>query len=268
MNKLFVNIISLLLLFCIGCSKNDPSQNSTRLRISLTDAPINEVKPIVISELNVNIEKIEISTVDSTDNSEIWIPLDYAGGVYNILPFSNGRTMQIHDQYFPSGVLKKIKITFGENMSIRVSGANKDLTLDPSFKDGVTTVMNVNMYAHYITNILIDINAALSVYKQNDNYFFKPNIRVFPETFGGSLKGNVLPAEALPQVFIANETDTLFTIPDSQDGMFMIKGLSEGEWEIFMLANTQSGFQDTIFTDSIYAGKTTQLRPIYLKEIQ
>jgi hypothetical protein len=41
--------------------------------------------------------------------------------------------------------------------------------------------VNTNLYANYVTSIMVDINAALSFYELNGNYFFKPVLRVFPK---------------------------------------------------------------------------------------
>ncbi|HCB88791.1 MAG TPA: hypothetical protein DEP71_05850, partial [Porphyromonadaceae bacterium] len=114
--------------------------------------------------------------------------------------------------------------------------------------------------ANYITSIMIDINAALSFYESNGNYFLKPVLRVFPETFGGSLKGYALPVEAMPIVKIVKDKDTLFTIPEKTDGMFHFKGLKEGDWEIVVFSTSNSGYRDTLFVDTVYTGKTRELK--------
>lgn len=269
-NKTILLSILLLLVLCGGCSKNDPSLNATRLRISLTDAPLStRATSISITEMIVDIQKIEVSMVDSTSSSENWVPLDFKGGEYNILPLSNGKSKQIVDQYFPSGILKQIKITFGDNSKFKTFSGEKNLILDPSAKEGVILTVNANLYANYVTNIMIDINAALSFYEQNDNFFFKPNLRVFPETYGGALKGYIQPIEANPQVIIINDKDTLMTLPEMKDGMFMFLGLDKGKWDIYVLTDPQMGYKDTIFSDSIFVGKTTELKSkIVLKKIK
>lgn len=255
---------SLLLIIGYACS-NDPSLNATRLRISLTDAPLStRAESVMISEFNVDIQKIEISATDTLSNNEAWTTLDFNGGVYNILPLTNGKSKQIADQYFPAGVLRRIKIHFGNNSTLTVikdgTASDERLILDPAFEDGTTYEVNASLYANYISNIMIDINAALSFYERNGNYFFKPHIRVFAETYGGSLKGYVLPPEAAPFVVITNDMDTLFTWPEAQDGMFKFLGLQPGEWDIHIYPNAESGYRDSIFSDTVYSGKATELQ--------
>ena len=42
--------------------------------------------------------------------------------------------------------------------------------------------------------------------------------------------------------------------------MFKFIGLEEGEWEIYVYSQSGTGYVDTVFTDSIYSGKTTNLK--------
>ncbi len=262
MKTAFNIFFSFFILACIaGCGKNDPSLNATRLRVKLANA-----SPATVQELNVDIQKIEISTVDSTNNNENWTTLDINAGVHNIIPLVAGSSKQISDQYFPMGVLRRIKITFGDNSTIKTyptetsAAETPKLILDPAIKDGVVLDVNANLYANYVSNILIDINSALSVYELNGNFFFRPVLRVFPETFGGSLRGYALPVEAAPVVVIAKDGDTLLTLPEFADGKFFFKGLREGDWEIHVLANPESGYKDTTFVDTVFTGKTRELK--------
>ena len=132
--------------------------------------------------------------------------------------------------------------------------------MDPEVKDGVVVEVNTNLYANYVTSIMVDINAALSFYELNGNYFFKPVLRVFPETFGGSLKGYALPLEAAPVVVIVKDEDTLLTLPERSDGMFLFKGLKEGDWKILVYSTTDLGYRDTLFVDTVFTGKTRELK--------
>lgn len=255
-------VIYLIILF-VGCSKTDASTNATRLRIKLTDAPA-----LTLSELNVDIRTIEVSTVDTTNNSEKWTPLNFNGGVYNVLPLSNGKSKQIVDQYFPAGVLRRIKIVFGTNSTLKMAEEIKNLVLDPKIKDGIIMDVHANLYANYVTSIMIDINAMLSIYESNGNYFFRPVIRVFPEAFGGSLKGIALPREANPVVIVTyDKADTLLSIPESGNGSFLFNGLKEGVWKIHVQPfDSKSEYKDTVFTDTVFTRKIRDVKTITLKK--
>jgi hypothetical protein len=90
-----------------------------------------------VSEFNVDIQKIEVATTDNTSDEEKWTTLDFNGGVFDVLPLSNGKSKQITDQYFPAGVMRKIKITFGNNSTLATSTGVKPLVLDPEVKMGL-----------------------------------------------------------------------------------------------------------------------------------
>lgn len=122
--------------------------------------------------------------------------------------------------------------------------------------------VNAALPAHFIVGIVIDINAALSVYELNGNYYLDPRARAFPETYGGSLRGFVAPIEASPVVLITREGDSLFSIPEGSDGMFLFPGLEEGAWKVHLFANPESGYRDTIFfSDTIRKGSVTEITP-------
>lgn len=254
--------IAFCLIFVLASCTKDPSINATRLQIKLTDAPMDtRAEAIVISEFNVDIQKIEVSATDSLGENEDWVTLDFNGGVYNILPLTNGKSKQIADQYFPAGILRRLRVHYGNNSSISIrNGEPRELILEPGYENGVEYEVNTTLYPHYISSIMIDINAQLSLYEQNGNYFFKPDARVFAEAFGGSLKGFAGPPDASPAVIITNEKEALFSIPEFSDGMFKFIGLEEGEWEIYVYSQSGTGYVDTVFTDSIYSGKTTNLK--------
>lgn len=271
MNKYILSLLALLLvLFAVSCSKNDPSINATRLRISLTDAPLsNKDGDVIITELNVDIEKIEVSMVDSIDNSiENWVTLTHNGELHDVLALTNGKQKQIVDQYFPAGVLRQLRITFGGNSNMKANGVMRDVVLDPSVKDGIVFDVNANLYANYISNIILDLNAALSLYEDNGNFIFSPSIRVFAEASTGSLKGYALPQNANPIVMITKEIDTLLTMPELADGLFVFKGLSAGKWDIHVLSDPALGYRDSIFSDTVYVGRTTDLSKIILRSIE
>lgn len=271
MNKSILSLLTLLLvLFAVSCSKNDPSVNATRLRISLTDAPLSSKDgDVIITELNVDIEKIEVSMVDSVDSSvENWVTLTHNGELHNVLSLTNGKQKQIVDQYFPTGVLRQLRITFGGNSNMKANGVMKDVVLDPSARDGIVFDVNANLYANYISNIILDLNAALSLHEDNGNFIFNPSIRVFAEASTGSLKGYALPQNANPIVVITNKIDTLLTMPEFTDGLFVFMGLSAGEWDIHVLSDPALGYRDSIFSDTVYIGQTTDLSKIMLRSIE
>jgi hypothetical protein len=97
-------------------------------------------------------------------------------------------------------------------------------------------------------SFVIDFDAARSVVKTgNDKFILKPVIRTYAETFGGSIKGVVIPADAVAYVQLANETDTLISLPET-DGKFLFAGL-QGSYGLTVVTDTLSEYADTTIVD-------------------
>lgn len=257
---LSVLLFGLMSLLFHSCGKEDVSENAARLRIKLTDA----AAP-VLKEMYLHIETIDVLPVDSAGVEGEWVTLDFNGGEYNLLKLMNGKTVQLTDQYFPAGgMIDKIRLKLGNNNRM-VTVTDKPIPLEKS--PNVTEhliIDNVNaaLTAHFIVSIVIDINAALSVYELNGNYYLDPRARAYPETYGGSLRGYVTPIEASPVVLITREGDSLFSLPEGSEGMFLFSGLEEGAWKVHLFANPESGYRDTIFlSDTIRQGRVTEITP-------
>lgn len=254
-------LIATMILFSFShCGKEDISKDAARLRIKLTDAAAPSFK-----EMFIDINKIEVFHVDSVGGNGEWVELSYVGGEYNLLTLMNGKMVQLTDEYFQSGgKIDKIRITLGDNNRIKTI-TDKTFTLHKASRvvdylviDDVNAVLS----PHVIVSIVIDINAALSIYELNGNYYLDPRARAFPETFGGSLKGNVVPAEASPIILITREGDSLLSLPEGEQGMFLFTGLEEGVWKVHLIAHPESPYQDTIFmSDTILRGKVTEIKP-------
>jgi hypothetical protein len=69
-----------------------------------------------------------------------------------------------------------------------------------------------------------------------------------------------LPLEAAPVVVIVKDEDTLLTLPERSDGMFLFKGMKEGDWKILVYSTTDLGYRDTLFVDTVFTGKTRELK--------
>jgi len=97
------------------------------------------------------------------------------------------------------------------------------------------------------------------------NYILKPVIRTYTEAIGGSIKGYVLPAAALPQVWAVQGTDTLLALPDSATGHYLIGGVNAGNWNLLLHAQ-DSSYTDTAFTVSVANGVVTNAGTVTLQK--
>lgn len=255
----------LFVLFITGCSQDNLDENSARLRVKLTDAALP-----VLSGVNIAIQSIELDYRDSVSSAaENWVPLEYSGGEYNLLKYRNGKTLQIVDQYFPSGMVSRVRITFGDNNTINLNGNDIILQLPDDFNNVLEVDAQITLESSIICSVIIDIDLAQSIYLQNGNYYFEPVARVFMETYGGRLSGAYSPLEANALVQIMKDNTSLVSIPEP-DGTFLFSGLEPGEWNIIIVPDPTTGYRDTLFTDSVFAGTTRQIlpKPIVLKKIE
>ena len=259
------------LLLLISCTEDSFVENSARLRISLTES-----SSIPLSEANLQITSIEVMLTDSTGQSQDeWIPLEYAGGTYNLLKYLKGETKQIADQYFSAGTITQIRIKLASTLHIvdkySLLSDQQQLPVDlaTEYQDGVVVAADILLTPNVITDILLDFNLAQSIYKNNaDDFVFVPYVRAYTQLDGGMLKGTISPVEAVPMVQIGYLTDTLSTFAAS-DGSFYFQGLRAGLWEIHVIPlNTL--YADTTVMDTVFNQTTTTVspNPIVLKKIE
>jgi hypothetical protein len=259
------------LLLLISCTEDSFVENSARLRISLTES-----SSIPLSEANLQITSIEVMLTDSTGQSQDeWIPLEYAGGTYNLLKYLKGETKQIADQYFSAGTITQIRIKLASTLHIvdkySLLSDQQQLPVDlaTEYQDGVVVAADISLTPNVITDILLDFNLAQSIYKNNaDDFVFVPYVRAYTQLDGGMLKGTISPVEAVPMVQIGYLTDTLSTFAAS-DGSFYFQGLRAGLWEIHVIPlNTL--YADTTVMDTVFNQLTTTVspNPIVLKKIE
>ncbi|MBP9032117.1 MAG: DUF4382 domain-containing protein, partial [Dysgonomonadaceae bacterium] len=241
------------LLLLISCTEDSFVENSARLRISLTES-----SSIPLSEANLQITSIEVMLTDSTGQSQDeWIPLEYAGGTYNLLKYLKGETKQIADQYFSAGTITQIRIKLASTLHIvdkySLLSDQQQLPVDlaTEYQDGVVVAADIPLTPNVITDILLDFNLAQSIYKNNtDDFVFVPYVRAYTQLDGGMLKGTISPVEAVPMVQIGYLTDTLSTFAAS-DGSFYFQGLRAGLWEIHVIPlNTL--YADTTVMDTVF----------------
>ena len=263
-------ILFIILLFSfliVRCSREDASHDAARLRFSITATPAD-----TINELFVDIQQIEVMTHNDDDNSEEWIPLKFSGKRWDMKKLSNGEQVQLSDQFFPANkTIQKVKIIFGDNNKILTTKGEKQLSIPAKIENGAIVDVVVHLDPYVICSVIIDLHNVVADNKSTGSYLLDPFIRIYPETFGGSLTGVVTPPEARARIKITNnkpQPDTLVSFPNF-DGKFLYRGLEGGEWKVHVLAHPLSGFRDTVFIDSVEIGKVNQLRSgtIYLKPI-
>jgi hypothetical protein len=232
----------------------------------------------VIKEFHVDIREISVYLVDTASREGEWVALKFSGKTYDILKLRNGKMAQLVDQYVPAGTeLQQIKLVFGNENQLKDNiDSIIPLHIPTELQDGVVIdAMKMELRLNTISSMIIDLNAAFSVLKkENGDCFLYPMARAFPEIYGGKLRGYVAPIEANSYIKLIQDTDTLFASPerekpDDQMVMFQFIGLKEGEWEVHMKPDPESGYRDTVFVCTVEAGKTADItpKPVRLKRL-
>jgi hypothetical protein len=116
-----------------------------------------------------------------------------------------------------------------------------------------------------VYKLWIDFDAARSiVHKGNGGYSLKPVIRTFTDAVSGAIRGNVLPAEALPYVKAIAGADTIGTWA-TEDGQYMIKAVPEGLYKVVFEPSVPF-ITDTVPNVTVINGEVTVLETVTLEQ--
>lgn len=288
---LAIAIIPFLMIAIASCKKNDITAddipaNQNKISVYLTDGPG------YFDSVLVNIQSIAVKidttlswwskddfshdrhkkwetfwgNKDQKDHGAFWDTLQINPGIYNLLDFANGADTLLSSSLIPKGRIVAFKMILGSNgNSLVKNGISYPLNLLPGWNNVYVRVSGENFETatsnHY--KIWIDFDAGRSVIRVHDGAFYlRPFLRAFAVSNTGAVSGTVEPKDAMPVISVQNDTDTLFALP-GKEGMFMVKGLPEGTYEVFI--NPSNGYQDTTITNiSVTAGKTTSIGSISL----
>lgn len=273
-NRFFLLILLIGVLFFSwqSCEKSNDNEYNAWLRIYLTDAT-----SFTIREMHVDISGIEVYIVDTVSNEGEWHPIDFSRRTFNIMTLLNGKTVKLVDQNMPSGAkLQQVKMHFGDNNHILTNiDSTINLHLPDELLDGlVIDAMDVELLSNTISSMILDVNVSGSIVESDNKFYLYPQVRAFPETYGGKLLGYVTPMEgANPYVVITQGEESYFTYPEietigSTTGKFQFIGLHEGEWEVHVIARPESGYADSTVVSTVTAGTTTTVTPNPIRLIQ
>lgn len=263
MKRINIVVIATLMLLTgfifVSCDKNndnDTKKDKATVKIMLTDAPA------IYDEVIIDIQEVQLHS-----EAEGWITVSLENpGIYNLLEFSNGMDVFLGTCEIPAGVISQMRLVLGPENSVVVDGTEYPLTVPSGSSSGLKLNVHEEVAAGYSYVFWIDFDAARSIHKTgNGKYMLKPVIRMYTAPSSGSVEGYVLPAEALPQVTLYNDIDTLMAIPDSL-GFYKIMGIPAGSYAVDFTSglDTLQYAPQTIYDVQIVAGETTQLDTITL----
>lgn len=161
-------ISATLLLAIISCQK-DNKNDSTHLKIRLTD------NPYQASEVNVDIMEVNVKL---NNDSTGWTRLETHAGIYNLLDLQNGIDTLLAEGVIPTGTLKEIRLVLGNENSIKIGDNIYPLTIPSGAESGLKIKLNKTLNAS-LDSLLIDFDAALSILQEGTgDYKLNPVLKI------------------------------------------------------------------------------------------
>ena len=235
-----------------------------RLTVYLTDAPADYDA--------VNIEVVEIQVKASTDPGEggwTTMPMAVSPVTYDLLEFTNGMDVLLSSIELPVGKVSQLRLKLGDNNTIVVNGVASALPL--VVPSGQESGLKFNIHADLVAGVeyklWIDFEASRSVVDNGaGSYILKPVLRTFTEATSGAIKGVVSPIAAGATVQAMDGIGGILTaIPDPVTGEFLIRGVPDGTWSVFIDGN--NGYLDkTINNIIVTIGEVADIGTITLSQ--
>ena len=250
-----VPMIAGILVFT-ACRKSTSMETGGKatLEVRLTDAPGN------YDAVYIDVERVEVNVSSDTGTTGGWttVPM-LRPGVYNLLDFRNGIDTVLASTNLAAGTISQMRLTLGDSNSVVLNGQSYSLKTPSAQQSGLKFNIHATLTSGILYRLWIDYNAGSSIVATgNGGFILKPVIRTYTDAIGGSIKGNVLPGAANPEVWAVQGTDTLLALPDSATGAYLIAGVPAGSWTINYHA-LDSLYRDTSFTVSVITGAVTNV---------
>ena len=239
-----------------GCSDSEPEGGEANIEFRLTDMPGE------YQQVNIDVLSVEVKFNDST------ISLSTNQGVYNLLEFVNGKDTLLVDDQLPSGYISQIRLILGDNNTVMIDSMLYDLKTPSAQQSGLKLNVHEEIISGESYAYMIDFVVDKSIVETgNGKYILKPVIKVYTEAVTGSIQGVAWPAESKALVMAIMNEDTVSTYADTVSGMFLIRGLSEGNYD--MAFSPLEAYQDTIIPNiAVISGQTMLMDTVFIQQDQ
>lgn len=235
---------AVLALAVTGCKKDDdgmdpepqPTPNARTFNVKMTDAPAN------FSRLDVTIDGVE-----AYHDSQGWITLSSETHAVNILSLANGTSMSLATATdVETGHYSRLRVHFSEQSSVTVNaqvqigslviaaGGNSTMTWGGAQDRYVEIMINEEVSATAGADVLLDFDAAQSVYEGANFYIIDPVITEMQNTTTG-VRGTIAGADAAAFITITNGSNT-YSAYSTASGAFLISGMQEGTYSATIIA--------------------------------
>lgn len=166
--KMKALLIVLSVVALAACTKNENANETTTLKIRMTDAPA------AWDEVNVDLQEVR---VNFADDSTGWVALQTNAGIYDLLTLQNGLDTLIAQGTVPTGNVKEIRFLLGSANTIVVNGQTYPLTIPSGGSSGLKIKVNKNL-ATSVDSLLVDFDAALSIKDEGGSYKLRPVLKL------------------------------------------------------------------------------------------
>ena len=168
-DKIRIVVLLTLLALCIAIFSTCKKPGYGTISVSMKDAPAN------YQEVNIDLQSVEIF-IEGAETG--WYKLNTHKGVYNLLLLQSMPVLVTTVERIPSGKIARLRFILGDNNSIKEN--NNYFPLQPA-KEGdnysIIIPAGYSVSENSEVNILIDFDAARSVFKTTENKFIlKPVI--------------------------------------------------------------------------------------------
>lgn len=264
MKKHFIitaSVAAIIFLFVfVSCTKNDNNNTGkARLQVFLTDDPGD------YDAVNVDVQDVQINLTGDADNGWQSLP-GVAKGVYNLLDLVNNKDTLLVNSDIPAGRIQQIRLVLGNNNSIVVYGVETHLETPSSQQSGLKLNIHQDVEAGLVYKMILDFDASRSIVSTGSGKFnLKPVIRTSLESVGGSLRGIVVPADALTNVRAIQGTDTIAGTFTGSTGGYWIGGLATGTYSLHFLP--ADPYADTLRSNiNVTDGNVTVVDSMFLQQ--
>ena len=279
-SKILLSALSVLtmLVLVTGCTNENEgfSDGKAQIQFKLTDAPSLEYDAVLI-----DIQGVKVGVADKyydddndpyyDDNDDFddveWVTLNITKpGLYNLLDYRNGKTVLLAGGDIPAGKISQVRLLLGPDSYVVKDGVEYDLKTPSAQTSGLKLNLHETLLADMAYSFIIDFDASRSVVVTGNNkHILKPVIRTFAETWGGSVKGVVLPQEANAFMRFTNGAkDTLIALPET-NGKFLFFGVEPGAWKLEAIAADTTDYKDSVIEEvSVVKGEVKDVGTITL----
>lgn len=215
-----------------SCKKENsdtvPVKNTSEVTLHLADGPGD------YEAVNLDVQRVEFQ--HETGGTIAFTPI--RAGIYNLLDLRNGFDALLSRGEMPPGKISQIRLILGSNNTIKVKGTTYPLTIPSGEQSGLKINVQEELKANIPFEIWLDVDAGRSIVETGSGkYMLKPVMRTYTSLTDGRIKGYIIPLPPATMIYAIKGSDTISAKPAS-DGRFMLCGLPEGNYKVWIDAQT------------------------------